>query len=124
MPRSAESGFTLLEMMVALAIFALAALALMKLQSYSLRSAADVRTQALAQMTLQNLVAETLSDPAPLAAGRTSGSVDNGGRSWSFVRQVEESAVPSVMRIDYALQASDGGQGRAALIVTRPAGLQ
>lgn len=119
-----EAGFTLLEMMVALAIFALAALSLMKLQSYSLRSAADVRGQAMAQLTLDNLAADLMSDPAPLSAGRDAGTMENGGRIWTWVRQVEQSADPSIMRIDLAVAAADGESGRAALILTRAQVLQ
>ncbi|WP_278988420.1 type IV pilus modification PilV family protein, partial [Sphingobium yanoikuyae] len=40
--RSAEHGFTLLEMLVALAVFSLAALALVRLQGVTLRTAADL----------------------------------------------------------------------------------
>ncbi len=44
---SAEHGFTLLEMLVALAVFSLAALALVRLQGVTLRTAADLDSKAL-----------------------------------------------------------------------------
>lgn len=118
------NGFTLLEMMVALAIFALAALSLMKLQSFAIANAAEVEGKAMAQLTLQNQLAEILTNPTPLAVGITDGQVQNGGQTWVWRAVVSQSAEPSVLRIDMTVEAQNGGAGRAAMIATRRAVLQ
>jgi general secretion pathway protein I len=118
------NGFTLLEMMVALAIFALAALSLMKLQSFTIANAAEVEGKAMAQLTLQNQLAEMLTNPAPLAAGSSEGQVENGGQNWRWRAMVAPSVEPSVLRIDLSVEAQNGGAGRANIIATRRAVLQ
>ena len=124
MRQGKANGFTLLEVMVALAIFALAALSLMKLQSFTLANAAEVEGKAMAQLTLQNQLTEMLSNPAPLAAGTTEGQVQNGGQNWQWRAVVSPSAEPGVLRIDLSVEAQNGGAGRAAMIATRRAVLQ
>ena len=124
-PQKGEAnGFTLLEMMVALAIFALAALSLMKLQSFTLANAAEVEGKAMAQLTLQNQLAEMLTNPAPMAVGMSEGQVQNGGQDWRWRAVVSQSAEPTVLRIDLSVEAQNGWAGRAAMIATRRAVLQ
>lgn len=122
--RGTANGFTLLEMMVALAIFALAALSLMKLQSFTLANAAEVEGRAMAEITLQNQLAEMLTNPAPLAAGVSEGQLDNGGQTWRWRANVTPSVEPSVLRIDLSVEAMNGGTGRASIIATRREVLQ
>src|SRR3546814_3358742 len=51
-----ETGFTLLEMLVALAVFSLAALALIRLQSVTLHTAAGLDGKTLGQIVAHNLI--------------------------------------------------------------------
>lgn len=94
------NGFTLLEMMVALAVFGLAALALMRLQAYSLRSAGEVESHSLARVVAQNLATEFLSDPNPPTLGKRSGSEQNGGRPWAWTVSVSRTADARIVRAD------------------------
>ena len=55
-----EMGFTLIEMLVALAIFSLAALALLRLGGATAANSARLNDQALAQIVAKNLAVETL----------------------------------------------------------------
>ena len=77
-----ESGFTLIEMLVALAIFSLAALALLRLGGATAANSARLHDQAMAQMVARNLAVETLTDPAPPPFGRPTGEAVNAGRRW------------------------------------------
>ena len=65
-----ERGFTLLEMLVALAVFSLAALALVRLQGVTLRTAADLDSKALGQIVARNLMVDVQSDPVPFRLPR------------------------------------------------------
>lgn len=64
-----ERGFTLLEMLVALAVFSLAALALLRLEGATVRQTGQLDERMMAQLVARNLAVETLTDPAPPALG-------------------------------------------------------
>lgn len=106
--RSAEHGFTLLEMLVALAVFSLAALALVRLQGVTLRTAADLDSKTLAQIVARNLMVEWRTDPQPPALGDTQGVVDNGGRQWRWTRAVKPTDDAPLMQVDVAVQGASG----------------
>ncbi len=67
-----EQGFTLIEMLVALAIFSLAALALLRLEGATVSNTARLHEQALAQVVARNIAVEALTDPVTPAFGRES----------------------------------------------------
>ncbi len=117
--RRSEAGFTLLEMMVALAIFSLAALSLMRMQSYSIASASDVRAHNLAALTLQNVAADFLSNPAPISAGGRSGEISNAGHVWLWQAEITPSPDSAIMLINLQI-AEKNGNGRSALTISRP----
>jgi general secretion pathway protein I len=95
-----ERGFTLIEMLVALAVFSIAALALIRLNAATVRTSADVATRTLGQIVAQNIAAETLTDPAAPSIGRAVGTVENAGRSWIWARATSRTADPAILRID------------------------
>jgi len=114
-----ETGFTLVEMLVALAIFSLAALALLRLGGASAANSARLNDQALAQMVAKNLAVETLSDPAPPAFGVAQGEAVNGGRRWRWTRTAARSPEARIQQIEIRVEPEAGGPGRARLIVFR-----
>jgi len=118
--RSAQQGFTLLEMLVALAIFSLAGIALVRLQAVSARSAFDLRARTMAQVVAHNLMVERLTDPAAPTLGSTTGTEENYGRSWSW----RQGAVPlddgRLLAITIRVEGGPG-QSPAILSFVRPA---
>ena len=117
---SARDGFTLLETLVALAVFSLMALALLHLAAENARSARHVEERLLAGMIAENLAVEVFATPNPPAAGVTQGAVQMASRSWNWTRTVAATDQPGVVRIDLAV-ALDGQQA-AALTVVRDEG--
>lgn len=115
---SISSGFTLIEMMVALAIFSLAALALVRLQGATVRNTAIVDAQAMAQIVANNIAVESLTDPGALTVGDSSGQEQNGGQSWQWSRTVATTADPKIVRIDIAV-ADLRGRPAARLTLAR-----
>ncbi len=83
---AAVAGFTLIEMMVALAVFSLAALALIRLEGATIRSTGSLDATLLAQIVARNIAVESLTDATLPVAGETRGVEENGGRLWSWRR--------------------------------------
>ncbi|SCW82678.1 general secretion pathway protein I [Sphingobium faniae] len=106
--RSGEQGFTLLEMLVALAVFSLAALALVRLQGVTLRTAADLDSKALGQIVARNLMVEVQTDPAPPSAGEEEGEVENGGRRWHWKRVVKATDDKRLLQVDLTVDGQAG----------------
>lgn len=121
MRRSAEHGFTLIEMLVALAIFSLAALALLRLGGATATNSALLADQAMAQIVADNLAAEVITDPVPPAFGSLTGEADNGGRRWAWTRNVARSPEARVQQIEIVVTNMSGGPGRARLTIFRRA---
>lgn len=115
-----EGGFTLIEMLVALAIFSLAALALLRLEGATVASTATLQEQALAQIVARNLAVEAITDPQPPALGDTAGRIVNGGRNWAWVRRTRPSPEPRIQMIDIEV-VGDTGREAARLTVFRRA---
>src|SRR5689334_9469632 len=117
--RRAEAGFTLIEMLVALAIFSLAALALLRLGGATATNSASLSDQAMAQLVARNLAVETMTDPQPPAFGTSQGDAVNGGRRWRWTRTVSRSPEARIQQVEILVQPEAGGPGRASLTVFR-----
>lgn len=113
--RSAQQGFTLLEMLVALAVFSLAALALVRLQGVTLRTAADLDSKALGQIVARNLMVEVQTDPAPPSLGAEEGDVDNGGRRWHWTREVKATDDKRLLQVNLTV---DGQPGSSPVVLS------
>jgi general secretion pathway protein I len=116
--RFAEHGFTLVEMLVALAIFSLAAMALLRLEGATVTTTALLQEQALAQTVARNLAVEVLTDPRPPAFGASRGESINAGRKWRWVRVVGRSPEPRIQQIRIEVR-SDRGPEAANLTLFR-----
>jgi general secretion pathway protein I len=114
-----EAGFTLIELMVALAVFSLVALTLLKLQGTVVRNSGEIAARATGQIVAHNLAVELLTDPRAPSLGREQGTTENGGQSWRWVRVTKATADPSLVRIDLSV-ANASGQPAAALTLARP----
>ncbi len=113
-----NNGFTLLEVMVALAIFSLAALALIRLQAFSMRSVTNVVAHDMAWQVARNRGAELLSDTATPVLGNTQGSETFGGRVFQWTQTAKKTDDAQIVRIDIVVESKDGG--RALLKLARP----
>lgn len=115
-----REGFTLLETLVALAVFSLMALALLHLAAENARSARHVEERLLAGLIAENLAVEAFATPNPPATGQSEGVTQLAARQWRWTRTVSATDQPGVVRIDLAVTL-DGRQA-AALTVIRDEG--
>lgn len=111
-----DAGFTLLEMLVALAVLSIAALALVRLDAFTVRSTADLNARMVAQIVAANAAAELLTDPSPPTIGQLQDSVTNGGQLWNVAREVTPTADPSVLRIEIRVTGADGTPARLTTV--------
>ena len=119
--KSKANGFTLLEIMVALAIFSLAALAMVRLQGYSVRSTANLGDSSMAWQVARNVAVEILSNPAPPTLGETQGDEINGGQNWRWTATTAKTDDARLLRIDIAVQGTGMATlRRANLTIARP----
>ena len=110
-------GFTLIEMMVALAVFSLAALALIRLEGATIRGASTLDMTLLAQTVARNVAIEAMTDAKPPTIGAASGVESNGGRAWSWTRSVQPTGDIRVLRIDVTVRDPAGRQAGRLTVV-------
>ncbi len=105
-PRN-SAGFSLIEVMVALAIFGMAAVALLRLTGVSLASAGTLADRQYAAIVARNQALEARLAAQPPAAG--TGRERGGQRLWEWRRSVAPGPAPgtALVRIDVI---GDGGQ--------------
>jgi general secretion pathway protein I len=114
------NGFTLIEMIVALAIFSLAALALLRLEGATLTGTQRLADTTVAQIVARNLAVEALTDPRPPAFGSQQGQVVNGGTTWRWVREAKRTDDVRIVRIDLAVM-DEAGRPMTRLSLARAA---
>ena len=111
-------GFTLIEMMVAVAVFSLAALALIRMEGATIRGATILDSTLTAQMVARNVAIEAVTDAKPPVTGTATGAEDNGGKTWRWTRTVTPTGDPRVLRIDVAV-VNDAGRPAGRLTMVR-----
>lgn len=115
---SVRQGFTLIEMLVALSVFSLAAMALLNLSGENTRSAARVETRTLGGVVAENLAVEAATIPT-IGEGTTSGEVELAGRRWRWTRAVVATDVAGMLRIDVRVSDAEGQAAERTLFRSR-----
>lgn len=116
--RSPRPGFTLVELLVALAVFSLAAMALLNLAGENTRSAVRVDDRVLGGVVAENLAVEAAIAPQ-VPEGETSGRMPLAGREWRWTRTVAGTDDPDILRIDIQVSTDEGQASDRTLFRTR-----
>ncbi len=111
-------GFTLLEILVALTVLALAMGALVQSAGGFTLNQAYLRDRTLATWVARNRLVEQQLDPAWPRLGQLKGETEYGGREWRWVMQVTQTPERDLRRLDievFALPETDDEQPLATL---------
>jgi general secretion pathway protein I len=116
MARAAEAGFTLVESVVALAVFATAAVAVIELNTGNARALRQIESSVYARIVADNQMALAVAEPGLLPRGDASGEEEMAGRAWAWSRVVSATVDPDIDRIDVTVRLA--GEERVAARLT------
>jgi general secretion pathway protein I len=105
-----QRGFTLVEVLVALAILGLVAASIVALIGQNTRFIADQEEKMLAGMLVDTAMVEALAREAPMERGEQVAERDFAGRQWQVKTTVVEAGVANVIRIETSVSAVHGPQ--------------
>ena len=114
-------GFTLLEVLVAMAVAALALLALFGAAAATLRTTSQLRERTYAHLVATNALAEMRATDAWPAPSTIEGDARQGDRVWRWHAVVSKTDDADIRRIDFTVE-DDQGERVGSLIgfVGRP----
>ncbi|BFM14396.1 GspI family T2SS minor pseudopilin variant XcpV [Maricurvus nonylphenolicus] len=99
MIKTGQRGFTLLEVLVALAIFAVCAATLLKQSGQATRQAHTLETRTLANWIAQNRLQALRLEPNNLRPGNQSQVSEYARRRWQVHTQTHTTSTPTLFRI-------------------------
>ncbi|WBL62452.1 type II secretion system minor pseudopilin GspI [Thauera sp. WB-2] len=116
------AGFTLLEMLVAISIVAIALLSATRALGSTIHAAAGLREHAVASWVAQNRLAEMRAHRQWPALGQRQGRVDMAGGSYVWTERISATPNNLFRRIDVEVSAADDKRplGRMSGYVARP----
>ncbi|WP_151768056.1 type II secretion system minor pseudopilin GspI [Acinetobacter oleivorans] len=106
-----SKGFTLLEVMVALAIFAVAAVALTKVAMQYTQSTSNAILRTKAQFVAMNEVA-LMEINQEWLQGTQSKQVTSQGETWQIDKSAEATVSPNVQKVDLQISLYNSDKGK------------
>ncbi|MFW1920714.1 MULTISPECIES: type II secretion system minor pseudopilin GspI [Acinetobacter] len=106
-----SKGFTLLEVMVALAIFAVAAVALTKVAMQYTQSTSNAILRTKAQFVAMNEVA-LMEINQEWLEGTQSKQVTSQGETWQIDKSAQSTISPNVQKVDLQISLYDSDKGK------------
>jgi type II secretion system protein I len=108
--RRRQRGFTLVEVLVALAILGLVAASIVALIGQNTRFIADQEEKMLAGMLVDTAMVEALARETPMERGERVAERAFAGRQWQVKSTVVESGIADVVRIETSVSTLQGTQ--------------
>jgi len=115
--RASARGFTLVEVLVALAVLAIALAAVMRSMAQAIDTTATLRQHEVALWVAENrLVQHEMSQDWP-SVDTTNGDADMGGRKWYWREQVSTTPEPKIRRIEITIRETADSKETVAKLV-------
>ncbi|HSQ04637.1 MAG TPA: type II secretion system minor pseudopilin GspI [Burkholderiales bacterium] len=121
-PKTAR-GFTLVEVLVALAVLALALMAALRASSIGVANSSEIRDRLLASWVAQNQLAEHRARRDWLAVGVYHGNAVEGGMQFRWEEKVSSTPNTQFLRVEIRVFAQDrpaGALGTMSGFLVRP----
>ena len=110
-------GFTLIEMLVALAILAIALAATYRAMSGAVDNAGELRLRLLADWVAENRLAAVRAEKRLPAVGEQSGTEEQAGITFHWRQQVSQTLNPHFRRIEIRVtRGADAAHAEALLV--------
>lgn len=100
---ASTAGFTIVESLVALFVFALAGVALITMQTQSVTALSRVETRALANLAAENTLIDAMAKRSALELGTRTGEIQIAGRDWEWSLEIARTDDPTTLRLKSAV---------------------
>ncbi len=107
-----DDGFTLVEVLAALAVFSLAAIGLIQVTGQSVRTADALEARFAARVVASNVLTEALVDPEPLRDGSVAGAETELSRNFAWTRAVVTAPIGEADTVLVTVRVSDARSGQ------------
>src|ERR1700741_4270361 len=107
MRRAHSTGFTLIEVMVALVIVAFGMMAVHTMLNSYVAASAYVEQKTLASWIATNKLTELSISPTWPSLGDSNEEIEFAGRQWRYEVDVSETPVPNLRRVDVSVRLGD-----------------
>lgn len=117
-PESQSRGFTLLEVLVATTVIAIALAAIVRLSAMSSSNLAHLRDKTFAHWVAMNQMAELQASDSYPAIGRSSGEEEMAGREWYWTMEVQKTPDKDLRRVEIKVMLEEGRDAPSLTVLT------